>query len=102
MKEWFGELDQNKDGFIDRCEDATFLRGVGNTIEYSLNYAGEASLADVQGVCKMYVLTAFDDIAEMDKDKHWYNELGLEKIPILNLFIEGMDHDEDADDDSTD
>lgn len=35
MKVWFDIIDINKDQFVDRCEDAKFLYGVGNTEEYS-------------------------------------------------------------------
>lgn len=35
MKTWFDIIDLNGDQFVDRCEDAKFLYGVGNTEEYA-------------------------------------------------------------------
>jgi hypothetical protein len=35
MKTWFDIIDLNGDQFVDRCEDAKLLYGVGNTEEYA-------------------------------------------------------------------
>lgn len=67
MKKWFDQIDTNKDGLIDRCEDARFLYAIGNTEEYSLNYGGYGSLLDLQKYCDFVVPDAFDAIAEEAK-----------------------------------
>jgi hypothetical protein len=46
------QLDFNKNGVLDRCEDATLLYAVGNTQEYALKYSHYVSHAIVQRRCQ--------------------------------------------------
>lgn len=43
--------DQNKDGFIDRCEDASFQLAMGATEEYALKFSSPFSRSDLRLVC---------------------------------------------------
>jgi hypothetical protein len=38
------QVDVNGNNYIERCEDAKFLKAIGNTDEYSLNYSSERVL----------------------------------------------------------
>ena len=60
------DLDGNK--YVDRCENAKFLKGIGNTDEYALNYSSSQSLPQAQEWCKYAVIDAFDTV-EYEKDK---------------------------------
>ena len=57
---WFKVVDLDHNGVVDRCENAKFLFYLGNTREYSLNYAGMVSLQDAKQLCYEAVLDAFD------------------------------------------
>lgn len=58
----FNEIDINKDGLIDQCEDAKFLLGIGNSEEYATTYAGTGKLSEVQQYCMYIVPDAFDQV----------------------------------------
>jgi hypothetical protein len=45
VKQIFRIADLDKDGHINRCENAKFLYGMGNSQKYALNYNEERSLA---------------------------------------------------------
>jgi len=60
--------DLNNDKFIDRCESAKFLKGIGNSEEYSLNYASSGNLLDLQHYCKIVVIDAFDMEDDVEDD----------------------------------
>ena len=45
VKQIFRIADLDKDGHINRCENAKFLYGLGNSQKYALNYNEERSLA---------------------------------------------------------
>jgi hypothetical protein len=37
-------MDIDGNNYVDRCEDAKFLKGIGNTEEYALTYSTSRSL----------------------------------------------------------
>lgn len=45
VKQIFRIADLNNNGHLDRCENAKFLYGLGNSQKYALNYVEEKSLA---------------------------------------------------------
>ena len=59
-------MDLNSDGIVDRCENAKFLKGIGNTDEYAANYSGSVSLVQAQEICKYYVIDAFESAEAPD------------------------------------
>lgn len=44
--------DQNKDGFIDRCEDASFQVAMGSAEDYAIKFSSPFSRSDLRHVCK--------------------------------------------------
>lgn len=106
MKTWFDIIDVNGDQFVDRCEDAKFLYGVGNTEEYAQNFAGMTNLAELQHLCGQLVPSAFDEI-RLENEKNASIEYLISQAYPFNLiydmfFPEGMDHDKDDDDNADD
>lgn len=77
LQQWFTIIDLNNDQTIDRCEDAQFLFGVGNTEEYSINYSGSSGVNDMAGICMYVVPTAFDDVRYIEHNS---------TSPILNIM----------------
>lgn len=61
-------MDTNKDGLVDRCEDARFLKAIGNTDEYALNYSGSFNTAGAQQWCKVLVIDAFDTLKDEEEN----------------------------------
>jgi hypothetical protein len=61
-------IDLNEDGFIDRCENAKFLKAIGNSEEYALNYSSSGSLLELQEYCKVVVIDAFDTLKDEQED----------------------------------
>ena len=59
-------MDLNNDGIVDRCENAKFLKGIGNTDEYASEYSGSVSLLSAQSICKYYVIDAFESAEAPD------------------------------------
>lgn len=106
MATWFNILDLNNDGFVDRCEDAKFLYGVGNTEEYSQNYAGMVNLPELQALCAQLVPSAFDEIRLENAKKASIEYLISQAYPfnlIYDMFFPAKDDDNDddnADDDN--
>lgn len=73
VKTIFEKIDLNNDQFIDRCEDAKFLYAINDKRDYAMNYAGEATLSDVQAYCKFMVIDAFDEPHE--EDQFWVQNI---------------------------
>jgi hypothetical protein len=65
MKLMFKALDVSGDGYIDRCEDAKFLKASGASDDYALNYPGSASLYELQNMCYMIVPDAYEEMPDM-------------------------------------
>jgi hypothetical protein len=67
MKVLFNAIDSNNDGFIDKCDDAKFLKASGASEEYALNYPGSASLYELEKMCYIIVPGAEmpDEFTEM-------------------------------------
>jgi len=61
MKYMFKKIDVSGDGYIDRCEDAQFLKASGASDDYALNYAGSASLYELQNICYLLVPDAYEE-----------------------------------------
>jgi len=111
MKTTSNTIDLNNDGFIDRCENAMFLKAIGNSEEYSLNYSSSGSLLGLQEYCKVVVIDAFDTIAEEQDDDLlqtiisfasgcWpFNVLAGKNDKLIDLSVGGHDHDHDHDSD---
>lgn len=111
MKTTSNTIDLNNDGFIDRCENAKFLKAIGNSEEYSLNYSSSGSLLGLQEYCKVVVIDAFDTIAEEQDDDLlqtiisfasgcWpFNVLAGKNDKLIDLSVGGHDHDHDHDSD---
>merc|ERR1712023_31839 len=67
MATYFGQIDLNNDGLIDRCEDAKFLfAGAQNTADYSLNYGGYGTLSELQHYC-LYIVPNAVDVVRWEK-----------------------------------
>lgn len=62
------QVDIDGNNFIDRCEDAKFLKGIGNTEHYSLHFASSRSLPQIQQICKYVIIDAFDEPMDIEKD----------------------------------
>lgn len=62
------QMDIDGNNYVDRCEDAKFLKGIGNTDDYSLTYSTSRSLPQVLQLCDYLVIDAFDQPKEEDKD----------------------------------
>lgn len=70
----FNKMDLNGDHYVDRCEHAKFLRGIGNTDEYAKNYSSAGSLQQAKEWCKYLVIDAFDTVSE-EKDEDFLSLL---------------------------
>ena len=73
-------MDIDGNNYVDRCEDAKFLKGIGNTEEYALTYATSRSLPQVLELCDYLVIDAFDEPKEEDTDF----------LSLLMQFISGV------------
>ena len=62
MDKIFDIVDINKDSYIDKCEDAKFLKAYGNTDEYALEYPGMATRDDLHKICMWAVPDGFDQM----------------------------------------
>ena len=62
----FRIADLDKSGMIDRCENAKFLYGVGNTPDYALNYNMIITLPYLYSNCAK----AFPDMKDYMHDDH--------------------------------
>lgn len=60
----FNTVDLDGNGIVSMCEDAKYLRGIGNTKEYAMSYPNTYSLKTVQDMCAWIVPDAFDDIQQ--------------------------------------
>lgn len=54
------QMDLDGNNYVDRCEDAKFLKGIGNTAEYASTYASSRSLPEVQRLCHWVIIDAFE------------------------------------------
>lgn len=68
MQSIFNKMDLNGDKYIDRCENAKFLHGIGNTEDYAKNYSSAQSLPQAQEWCKYVIIDAFDTVSEEKDD----------------------------------
>lgn len=62
------QMDIDGNNYIDRCENAKFLKGIGNTEEYSLTYASSGSLVQALQLCDYLVIDAFDEPKDENSD----------------------------------
>lgn len=62
------QMDIDGNNYVDRCEDAKFLKGIGNTDEYALTYSTSRSLPQVLQLCDYLVIDAFDQPKDEDDD----------------------------------
>lgn len=83
----FNTIDLNKDGVVSMCEDAKFLVGIGNTVDYAKTYPGSYSLSDVKGMCDWIVPDGFDQkpVTEVNFLKDFIN------MWPLSLFTKDLD-----------
>jgi hypothetical protein len=91
MQSWFKIVDLNDDQYLDRCEDAKFLYGFGNTEEYALTYGGIGSVTDFEKICATAVPDAFEAIQAADAENDVLSQW-LDMWP-LNLLM-GADHED--------
>jgi len=59
-------MDLDGNNYIERCEDAKFLKGIGNTDEYSLTYSSARTLPQAMDICNYLVIDAFDQQEKAD------------------------------------
>lgn len=101
MKDAFGVMDKNNDMYVDKCENAQFLKGIGNTDEYALTYASSMSLPGAQEYCKVFVIDAFDTLA-MEQDKDLFQAFLAQIAGAFPLNIFGICDGTEMDGDSGD
>lgn len=92
MKRATTAMDLDKNGLVDRCEDAKFLKAIGNTDEYSLNYSASFNYGGAQQWCKLIVIDAFDTIKDEKEDDLLQTLLGWAGgFWPLNIFADKGD-----------
>ena len=50
----FKKMDVNKNGYLERCEDAQFQHFMGSTVEYATKFSSEFSAASAEDICSYY------------------------------------------------
>lgn len=63
----FRQVDTDGSNYIDRCEHAHFLKGIGNTDMYAENFSSAGSLPMFKKYCSYVVIDAFDEPDTTDK-----------------------------------
>ena len=66
VTEWFKTIDLDSNGVVDRCEDAKFLRYLGNTQEYSLQYSDITGLTAAKDMCYHVIPDAYNQMEHKD------------------------------------
>lgn len=69
MVSLFQKMDLDGNKMVDRCENAKFLKGIGNTDEYASKFSSAQSLPQAQEWCKYVVIDAFDTVDHFEKDQ---------------------------------
>lgn len=93
MKLLFKAIDVKNDGFIDKCDDAKFLKASGASDEYALTFGGTGSLYELTQYC--YAIVPGADMEKPDEFMdlvYWF----------LHMFMGGHEKNHDHEDNDND